>query len=94
MPEPVEKSFTNNYDKNAPDPTSTNKNDQPYLWCKCSADNYNTDKCKAYNTCRINYANNNYDNTGTATFSTVSNIDKEIYNNCINAFPNFPKYLN
>ena len=93
MPEPTQQSFRNFYDKDGPDPSSKNKDDQSYLWCKCSPDNYNTDRCKAFNTCRINYSNNNNDN-GTTTFSTVSGVDKEIYNNCINAFPNFPKYLN
>ena len=93
MPEPTEQSFTNFYDKEHPDPSSTNINDQSYLWCKCSPDNFNTDRCKAFNTCRVNYSNNNSD-SGTSTFSTVSGVDKEIYKNCINAFPNFPKYLN
>ena len=93
MPDPSQKSFTNIYDNNTPNPSSLNKDDQSYLWCKCSPDNNNTDLCKAFNTCRINYSNNNKNNQ-TSTFSTVSNIDREIYNNCTNAFPNFPRYLN
>lgn len=92
MPEPTELSFTTRYENNDPSPESTNKNDQSYLWCKCSRDNYNTDMCKAFNVCRINYDNNNKDGK-TSSFSSISEIDKNIYNNCTNAFPNFPKYL-
>lgn len=92
MPDPSQQSFTKSYDKTGPDPSSTDKNDQSYLWCKCNEDNYNTDICKAFNTCRINYSNNN--NGDSTSFSSVTGVDKEIYNNCTNAFPNFPKYLN
>jgi hypothetical protein len=95
MPDPSQQSFKKSYDSNGPDPLSTDKDDQSYLWCKCNPDNYNTDLCKAFNTCRINYSNNNSgNNTGVSTFSSVTGVDKEIYKNCVNAFSTFPKYLN
>ena len=95
MPDPSQQSFKKSYDSNGPDPLSTDKDDQSYLWCKCNPDNYNTDLCKAFNTCRINYSNNNTgNNTGVSTFSSVTGVDKEIYKNCVNAFSTFPKYLN
>ena len=92
MPEPNEKSFKLDLNIDPVDSSSTNKNHQSYLWCKCNKDNEDTDRCKAYNICRINYNNNNIDNK-TNTYSSINNIDKEIYENCVNAFPNFPKYL-
>ena len=94
MPEPTELSFTNNFDDIQLNPSNTDQ--RPYIWCKkCNANdnnNISSSKCIAYDVCKTNYAKNNkVDNK--ATFTTISEIDKNIYDNCINAFNNFPKYL-
>lgn len=94
MPEPTERSFTDTFD--IINVNAANTDQRPYIWCeKCNVNNNNsssTAKCKAYNTCKINYANNNkVDNK--STFTTIGEIDKKIYDNCVNAFKNFPKYL-
>ena len=94
MPEPTELSFTNNFDDIQLNPSNTDQ--RPYIWCKkCNANdnnNISSSKCIAYDVCKTNYAKNNkVDNK--ATFTTISEIDKNIYDNCINAFDNFPKYL-
>ena len=96
MPEPTERSFTETYD--IINVNAANTDQRPYIWCeKCNVNNTNdnsisTAMCKAYNTCKINYANNNkVDNK--STFTTIGEIDRKIYDNCVNAFKNFPKYL-
>ena len=96
MPEPTEKSFTDTFDITIMN--SANTDQRPSIWCeKCnvnnnSSTNYSTSMCKAYNVCKVNYAKNNkVDNK--STFTTIGEIDKKIYDNCVNAFINFPKYL-
>ena len=94
MPDPTEKSFTDTFDDTQLNTTNTDQ--RPYIWCnKCNVnDNNNTSStmCKAYDVCKKNYSKNNkVDNK--STFTTISEIDKQIYDNCVNAFINFPKYL-
>ena len=50
--------------------------------CEYNSNNSKSNEHVAYNAYRANY-----------TYSTITNIDKEIYNDCINAFSTFPKYL-
>jgi hypothetical protein len=91
MPDPDAVSFTEPAE-NIPI-SSDNKSYQSYIWCKCDGDNginNNTDNCKAYNLCRENYAT--YKNS-TNNDKNMPEIQKEIYNNCLIKFPNFPKYL-
>jgi len=96
MPEPTERSFIDVFDDNQLNAANTNQ--RPYIWCKkCNAndnvnDNNSSSRCIAYNVCKTNYAKNNKDGNK-STFTTISDIDKEIYYNCSNAFINFPRYL-
>ena len=89
MPEPDTKSFTEPKD-NIPI-TSDDISYQSYIWCKCNGDdgiNNNTEKCKTFNICRDNYAENkNY------TYDNISDINKKIYDDCKTVYSNFPKYL-
>ena len=90
IPEPTEQSFTEII-SNVPI-TSTNKNEYPYLWCKCDDNRKDAKICKAYDVCVQNYANNNkIDNK--STYTTIGTIDKQIYDYCGKLFVNFPKYL-
>jgi hypothetical protein len=89
MPEPDAISFTEPTE-NIPI-SSDNKSYQSYIWCKCNGDdgvNNNTDRCKAYNICRDNYAK--FKDT---PYDLVPPVNKDIYDNCITVFPNYPKYL-
>ena len=95
MPEPTERSFTDTLD--IVNVNAANTDQRPYIWCnKCNDNNNNnsfsTAMCKAYDTCKTNYAKNNKVDNKT-TFTTINELDKTIYDNCINAFVNFPKYL-
>ena len=94
MPEPTERSFINTFDDNQLNATNTDQ--RPYIWCKkCNVNDTNNNssqRCIAYNVCKTNYAKNNKDDNK-STFTTISDIDKEIYYNCSNAFINFPRYL-
>ncbi len=94
MPEPTEKSFIDVFDDNQLNAANTNQ--RPHIWCKKCNDNDNnsssSSRCIAYNVCKTNYAKNNKSDNK-ATFTTISDIDKEIYYNCSNAFINFPRYL-
>jgi hypothetical protein len=89
MPEPDAISFTEP-NENIPI-SSDNKSYQSYIWCKCNGDdgvNNNTDRCKSYNICRDNYAK--FKDT---PYDLVPSVNKDIYNNCMTVFPNYPKYL-
>ena len=89
MPEPDAISFTEPTE-NIPI-SSDNKSYESYIWCKCNGDdgvNNNTDRCKAYNICRDNYAK--FKDT---PYDLVPHVNKDIYDNCITVFPNYPKYL-
>ena len=94
MPEPTERSFIDVFDDNQLNAANTNQ--RPHIWCKkCNANDNNnssTSRCIAYNVCKTNYAKNNKGDNK-STFTTISDIDKEIYYNCSNAFINFPRYL-
>ena len=75
--------------------TSTNRAHQSYLWCKCDGDsgvNANTNECKMYDVCKRNYDNNNKIDFK-ATKDTISEMDRQLYDSCINVFENFPRYL-
>ena len=86
MPTPLTQSFISDFkDFNA---LSTSDYAQSKVWCECNSNNLKSNDCVAYNACRANYSFNK-DNT----YSTITTIDKEIYNDCINAFSTFPKYL-
>jgi hypothetical protein len=94
MPDPTEKSFTDTFDDTQLNTINTDQ--RPYIWCKkCNVndnDNNSSTMCKAYDVCKTNYfKNNKIDNK--STFTTINEIDKQIYDNCVNAFINFPKYL-
>ena len=86
MPQPLAQSFISDFSNF----NSLNTDDyaQSKVWCECNSNNKKTNDCVAYNACRANYIYNK-DNT----YNTISTIDKEIYNDCVNAFSAFPKYL-
>jgi len=89
MPEPDAKSFTESAE-NIPI-TSYNNSYKSYIWCKCNGEdgiNNNTERCKAFNVCRDNYATNK-----NSTYQLISDFDKKIYEDCKNVYPSFPKYL-
>ena len=89
MPEPDVISFTESTE-NMP-MTSDNKSYQSYIWCKCNGDdgiNNNTSRCKNYKICR-----DHYNKFKESTINDVSKVEKQIYDDCITVFPNYPKYL-
>ena len=87
MPVPLADSFINDF--KSINSLSTEGYAQSKLWCDCNSNNAKSDDCLAYNACRANYIFNK-DNS----YSSISTIDKEIYNDCVNTFSSFPKYLN
>jgi hypothetical protein len=89
MPEPDAISFTE-LTENMPI-TSDNKSYQSYIWCKCNGDdgiNNNTTRCKDYKICH-----EHYNKFKESTINDVSIVEKQIYDDCLTVFPNYPKYL-
>ena len=86
MPQPLAQSFISDFSNF--NSLTTDDYAQSKVWCECNSNNTKTNDCVAYNACRANYMYNK-DNT----YNTISIIDKEIYNDCVNAFSTFPKYL-
>ena len=105
MPEPIESSFTDNFDNVSIDSTIINNTtDSSYLWCnKC--DFNKSDECIAYDSCRKWYSDVKSDYTNDGLYvkkKTDNEIDankeavrvannKDKYTNCSGAFINFPK---
>ena len=89
MPEPLEKSFTNNL--GLINKLSDIDYEQSKLWCMCNKNNENTPDCVAYSKCKINYDIVKKGIDSGKSFTQLDKIDTDIYNECMNVYKNFPK---
>ena len=105
MPEPIESSFTDNFDNVSIDSTIINNTrDSSYLWCN-NCDLNKSNECIAYDTCRKWYSDVKSDYTDDGLYVKKKTDDdikanqeelrvannKDKYTNCRGAFPNFPE---